>query len=496
MNGYDSMTREELVGTISELRKKLDAAEARLADMTAAGVSGPSEIIHAIVNWDVSLSEDSLVLKWVVDRETSCCLAVNDPALAYFERSRADFMALRMPDCFPPGVGKGGEGMRPGLLQYPRKSGEAGVLQVCHLDVNYFGRPARLMLANDVSGHWRMEAELRRVEENFRLFAENIREMIWVASPDLSKLYYVNHACSDILGVSREDLYNELLNWKHIVHLDDHARALAAFEKQKRGEPADAEVRIVRKDGKVRWIRIRSFPVKNASGEQMASGIAEDVTDRKQLEEEQYAQALQQRINLVREVHHRIKNNLQGVVGLLRQYAYDHPEVGPVIDMAVGQVRTVAIVHGLQGRAVDNEVVLCEMVPTIARNVGILLPQSVGINVHVDVPQRVRVSEQESVPIALILNELIMNAVKHGPTQGGIAIAMSWNEEHGSAHISIANSGSLPAGFEFGAGKGTGTGLELVRSLLPPEGGKLSYASSNGEVRVTLELSVPSIYNL
>lgn len=496
MNGYDSMTREDLVGTVNELRKKLDAAEARLADMEAAGVSGPSEIIHAIVNWDVSLSEDSLVLKWVVDRETSCCLAVNDPALTYFERSRADFMALRMPDCFPPGVGKGGEGMRPGLQQYRRKSGETGVLQVCHLDVNYFGRPARLMLANDVSGHWRMEAELRRIEENFRLFAENIREMIWVASPDLSKLYYVNHACSDILGVSREDLYNELLSWERIVHPDDHARALAAFEKQKRGEPADAEVRIVRKDGKVRWIRLRSFPVKNASGEQMASGIAEDVTDRKQLEEEQYAQAVQQRINLVREVHHRIKNNLQGVVGLLRQYAYNHPEVSSVIDMAVGQVRTVAIVHGLQGRAVDNEVVLCEMVPTIARNVGTLLPQTVAIEVQVDVPQRVRVSEQESVPIALILNELIMNAAKHGPAQGGIAIAVNWDNEQGSAHISIANSGSLPAGFEFGAGKGTGTGLELVRSLLPPDGGKLSYASSNGEVRVTLELSAPSIYNL
>ena len=230
MNGYDSMSREELLGAISELRKKLDAAESRLADLTASGMSGPSEVIHAIVNWDVSLSEDSLVLKWVVDRETSCCLAVNDPALAYFERARADFMALRMPDCFPPGVSKGGEGMRPGLLQYRHKSGEAGVLQVCHLDVNYFGRPARLMLANDVSGHRRMEAELRRAEENFRLFAENIREMIWVARPDLSKLYYVNHACSDILGSEERIEYASLDFIRHTRAIIAHAHDGGAIE--------------------------------------------------------------------------------------------------------------------------------------------------------------------------------------------------------------------------------------------------------------------------
>lgn len=495
MERYGSMTREELVATAGDLRKRLDACEARLADISEGGPAGPNEFIHTLVNWDVALSDDGLVLKWVVDREAHSCLAINDPALDYFEYSRPDFMALRMPDFFPPGTNRA-DGLRPGLLQYRHANGETGVLQVCHLDINYLGRPARLILANDVSRHWRMEDDLKRLEENFRLFAENIREMIWVASPDLRKLFYVNHACSDILGITRDDLYQGLLRWEDIVHPDDHASVQAAFEKQKRGEAAEVEVRIVRRDGKVRWIRVRSFPVKNGSGELMASGIAEDVTDRKQLEEERHALALQQRTNLVREVHHRIKNNLQGVAGLLRQYAYDHPEVSPVIDLAVAQVRTVAIVHGLQGKAADNEVVLCEMVPTIAHTVETLLPQKPAIEVRVDVPQRVRVSEQESVPIALILNELIMNAAKHAPAQQRIAISVNWNEAKAEAHISIVNSGSLPAAFEFDAGKGTGTGLELVRSLLPPVGGKLSFASDNGEVRVTLELSVPSIYNL
>jgi PAS domain S-box-containing protein len=357
--------------------------------------------------------------------------------------------------------------------------------------------PRVLGVVQDITRQKQSEQALRESEQHFRLFAENIREMIWVASPALDKLFYVSPACSDILGISADELHKGKLHWKQIVCFDDHPLMTAALARQERGEVAEVEARIVRPDGKVRWIRVRSFPVRNGHGERMASGIAEDVTDRKQLEQERIVQMTQQRGTLVREVHHRIKNNLQGVAGLLRQQAYAHPELGPIIDQAIAQVRTVAVIHGLQGQAMDNEIVLCEMVPSIARAVATLHARTT-IEVDVQVPQRIRVSEQESVPIALILNELIMNAAKHAVcavAPARVDVSVRWDGQLQLARIRIVNPGSLPPGFAFGDGRGTGTGHELVRSLLPPSGGSLAFVERDGQVETVLELSAPSIYN-
>ncbi|MGS0753510.1 histidine kinase dimerization/phosphoacceptor domain -containing protein [Roseateles sp. GG27B] len=65
-------------------------------------------------------------------------------------------------------------------------------------------------------------------------------------------------------------------------------------------------------------------------------------------EEARFQDAIAQRELLVREVHHRIKNNLQGVAGLLQQIAARRPEVAGVINEAVGQVHAIAQVYGLQ----------------------------------------------------------------------------------------------------------------------------------------------------
>lgn len=203
--------------------------------------------------------------------------------------------------------------------------------------------------------------------------------------------------------------------------------------------------------------------------------------------------------HLVREVHHRIKNNLQGVAGLLRQHANEHPAVSEIINQAIAQVRTVAVIHGLQGKALDNEVVLCEMVPTIAHSVKSLLSRRVMLNVDVSVPQRIRVTEQETVPIALILNELIMNSAKHASSNGTppqITIRVRWDAQQNQALISIVNPGILPDGFDFQNAQSSGTGLELVRSLLPPDGSILTIGTHGNEVTALLKLFAPSIYNL
>jgi two-component sensor histidine kinase len=94
-----------------------------------------------------------------------------------------------------------------------------------------------------------------------------------------------------------------------------------------------------------------------------------------------------------------------------------------------------------------------------------------------------------------------MNAAKHATrkhelTPPQISIKVSWQESSKQAMIRIENPGQLPAGFDFYTAKGVGTGLELVLSLLPPNGGKLTLIPGNGQVIALFELSAPCIYNI
>ena len=76
--------------------------------------------------------------------------------------------------------------------------------------------------------------------------------------------------------------------------------------------------------------------------------VAADVTEQRAAEAAKLEAVIAQRELLVREVHHRIKNNLQGVAGLLQQIAQRRPEVASVIGEAIGQVQAIAQVYGLQ----------------------------------------------------------------------------------------------------------------------------------------------------
>jgi nitrogen-specific signal transduction histidine kinase len=76
--------------------------------------------------------------------------------------------------------------------------------------------------------------------------------------------------------------------------------------------------------------------------------VAAEVTDLRAAEQERFDAAIAQRGMLVQEVHHRIKNNLQGVAGLLQQASARFPEVAPILSDAVGQLQAIAQVYGLQ----------------------------------------------------------------------------------------------------------------------------------------------------
>ncbi len=220
--------------------------------------------------------------------------------------------------------------------------------------------------------------------------------------------------------------------------------------------------------------------------------VASDVTSQRAAEAARLEAAIAQRELLVREVHHRIKNNLQGVAGLLQQIAARRPEVAGVINEAVGQVQAIAQVYGLQVGS-TGPLRLRRVVESITGSVQ----RTFGRVIHLAVtgPQAEQVHqwslpEAESIPIALSLNELLTNAVKHGPADG-LHCTVVCEADH--VLIEIRNRGSLPPGFDLAQLRGGVSGLGLVRALLPRRSARLSLEQQGEEVVCQVELRPPGL---
>lgn len=195
---------------------------------------------------------------------------------------------------------------------------------------------------------------------------------------------------------------------------------------------------------------------------------------------------------LVREVHHRIKNNLHTVTALLSSFAESHPEVEEVLNQAATQVQSIAIVHGLQGKFSLVRVNLYDMVNSLATEIQTLWKNTVTISMQ-EGWWSCNVFKSEAVPLALIMNELVTNAVKHGRYDRHVRIDLSGDRAAGSVKIVISNMGILPDGFNLDTAQHLGTGLQLVASLLPRTAAQLYLSQLNETVVTTLLLESPLI---
>ena len=214
-----------------------------------------------------------------------------------------------------------------------------------------------------------------------------------------------------------------------------------------------------------------------------------DITDLRQQEEQRRQMEQAHREALVQEVHHRIKNNLQGVMGMLRTLDQKHPRLHGPINQVIGQVHSIAVIHGLQGSTTADRVRLGDLICAIAGGIESLWHTPI----HVDTPhwwQACYVAPAEAVPVALVLNELILNAVKHGgKAQQDVRVRLQDGLQAGSVQITISNPGRWP---EFAAESHGGLGL--VAALMPRNGAQLARAQMGEWAVLHLELCSPVIH--
>ena len=223
--------------------------------------------------------------------------------------------------------------------------------------------------------------------------------------------------------------------------------------------------------------------------------VATDVTEQRAAQEARFEAAMAQREMLVKEVHHRIKNNLQGVAGLLQQVAVRRPEVAPLMAEVVGQVQAIAQVYGLQV-GVSGPLRATSVVEAIATSVQRTFGRDIAFSAEGEAVLAWALPEAESIPIALTINELLTNAVKHCRAGDAAPVSCSLVCTDAGVRVVIANPGQLADGFNLARFPGGVSGLGLVRALLPRRSASLTLEQHGERVVATVSLSPPGVMRL
>jgi PAS domain S-box-containing protein len=338
---------------------------------------------------------------------------------------------------------------------------------------------------------------LRESEERTRQTADagGVALLEWNRATDSG--YWSDHAFIS-LGLAPGEVNPTFKLWTELVHPEDLPRMLKAFEHAwKTRSRFKEEYRVVWRNGSLHVHECQGEFIYNAKGNCTGGrGIWVDITDRKKSEEVRTERELQLRRALIRDVHHRIKNHQQGVAGLLHAIIKKRPDVKEAIAPAVTQMHALSIVHGMRGGSGES-IAISELVGAIVGLTRTFAEGAVEIKTDTRLQSDACVIDDESVQLALVINELLVNAVKHAvPPTGTPLVSVLLTGGQDEICLEVTNPGSLPADIaERSAGQRGSGGLGIIRALLPPQGATLDLSASNGEVRTTLKIQAPLLTN-
>lgn len=484
---------DQHIAELTELKQRLEQETAQRMQVEAA--ARQSRLM-------LDGSADAVFL---VDRESLKFLDVNETACARMGYSREELLTMGpqdiYPDHTPTEIGEmikqmsvSGETSWTLEDTHVRKDGTTFPVELHIRLINSAGRQMFVTVARDITARKRAEqAALSQLKLAETYFNHSVSCLV-ILDKDYNFIR-VNpayaKACQrdigDFTGRNHFDLYPSDAK----LIFDDVVRSKCPFETFTRAFsfPDQPERGVTYWD----WTLA---PILDQQGEvEYLVFSLNEVTERKQAELQQLAREKELRESLIRNVHHRIKNNLQGVTGLMRQQIAKHPEIAEWMVEAIGQINSIAIIHGLQGESLHDEPRLCDMMRSIAQASQALTSTPVEVLIEPGQGEGIWVSSEESVPIALILNELIHNAIKHGPPDTGFApVRVSLHSHAAAVGIQVRNDCAHPApGFDFTTGKGLGTGLALVKSMLPRQGASLNFTCKENSVLAELTLSPPVV---
>jgi PAS domain S-box-containing protein len=160
----------------------------------------------------------------------------------------------------------------------------------CQRDIEAYAEELRQInqqLQQEIHERNQVEATLRQSESRFRELTETIQDVFYISAPGATETLYVSPAYEKIWGRSCDALYQHANDWSDAIHPDEREQVWRDLNEHLHLGGFEAEYRIIRPDGTIRWILDRNFPVYDETGQLIRIvGVAKDVSDRVQMEQE------------------------------------------------------------------------------------------------------------------------------------------------------------------------------------------------------------------
>jgi PAS domain S-box-containing protein len=342
---------------------------------------------------------------------------------------------------------------------------------------------ANELLQQKIEEHERAEQALRDAAARYRAVVETAVDAI-ITIDERGAVESLNPAAERLFGYPAAELVGKNISLlMPEPYRSEHDGYLANYLRTGENKVIGIgrEVVGLRRDGS-------TFPMELAvsevplGGRRLFTGIVRDISERKRAEERMQA-SLREKEVLLKEVHHRVKNNLQVVSSLLNlgARAIRDPAALAVFEESQARVQAMALIHEKLYRAADfTRIDFAEYARSLAAELlaGYRVPSDAvrlttsGAGVFLTV--------ETAIPCALILNELVSNSLKHafpGGRRGDIRVDL--RDARGEFLLTVADNGvGMPEGFDV---RGAASlGLRLVRTLAGQLGGTVEHSGGGG----------------
>jgi PAS domain S-box-containing protein len=317
----------------------------------------------------------------------------------------------------------------------------------------------------------------------YQELVEGLDAVVWEAMPSSLAFTYVSSKAEAILGYPPAQWTSNPKFWKNIIHPDDKDRILRLLSQMRPSQSElELEYRVLTASGKILWLSNLIGLTQSANGDgQKLRGIMIDITERKQMEG-LLKKSLEEKDLLLKEIHHRVKNNLQIISSLLNlQKNYvGSQECRNVLDESQNRVHSMALIHE---KLYQTENLTKIHFADYIRDLSNFLFRSYGVDperIRLNIDSHASLNIDTAIPCGLIVSELLSNALKYAFVQRDNGeILIETKQKNGKFELRVEDNGiGLPEDLDVRSTHSLG--MRLVNTLAKQLRGNIEMKRSPG----------------